>query len=237
MKHSDPSEISHLIEKIDAAGGPALLRASQTLLELAEKESRHVCDINTAKPFLERWYGTKPGIFWLVWQVVSLRGRAAVIWSSTPLRKLLLLPAEEFIQLGIMADNKDQVGEIFDLLRNYFEIQTAVVDDQEKKEIVRQLWEGRQGIPRLISDAWLKKSPVELRPEIGAKLNWLRSYIQAALERLPSQVDATHRADVYVELPDALDLTVPGLRHRAGVRKQAAHELLLLIKGRIVETS
>ena len=228
-------DVHRLLEQVSDAQGQRLLDLVQQLLALAEKEIRNVGDRALVKLFLDKWYGTSPGIFWIVWDRLSGRGRPAVAWSREPLRKLLLLPVNDFVQLGLIGTAAGQsVDESFNLLRFYFDTQLARADDVQKLEIIKQLWQGREGARRVITENWLNKAPVNVKPLIGSRLNDIRSYIAKALgdaeervlsgaqvirpEPLRVRLSAVSPTVTISEAPEEVDLTLPGLAARRGAR-------------------
>ncbi len=85
-------------------------------------------------------------------------------------------------------------------------------------EQFRLEWLGRkQGRLKTVSDAWLKTAPAEARKGIGQRFNLLKTRVEELLDRA-----ANASGSMAVAPSDAIDITLPGTRHRPG----AEHPLI-----------
>jgi len=114
-------------------------------------------------------------------------------------------------QLGV--HSPDELAALFSSLRQAFDAEVARAASPDAWKELRDRWLGRKrGLLTHAKDNWLLTASTQLKPEAGKQLNALRGHVEAALEERQKQLEA---AGVSAE---ALDLTLPGLQHRAGVR-------------------
>ena len=94
--------------------------------------------------------------------------------------------------------------------------------DPEQWEALRVRWLGRkQGIVSSITDNWLRQAPVDLKREVGQRLNALREEAERATkERAAVTLEAaiSFGAQLDAQLIRGLDITLPGNRRAVGVR-------------------
>ncbi len=116
-------------------------------------------------------------------------------------------------QLGVRSP--DQLAALFAELKAGFDKEAAQASTPDGWKELRDRWLGRKrGLLTHAKDNWLLTAGAALKPEAGKQLNALRAHVEAGLEERRKQVEAGGAA------PEAsgLDLTLPGLQHRAGVR-------------------
>ncbi|HVC90038.1 MAG TPA: phenylalanine--tRNA ligase subunit alpha [Acidobacteriaceae bacterium] len=104
------------------------------------------------------------------------------------------------------------LGTAFQALRAEVTEEVAGLRTPEDLEQFRLRWLGRkQGRLKLISDAWLKTAPAEVRKPLGQHFNQLKQQIELALEAGPAGAHST------VSDFNAIDITLPGIRPALGV--------------------
>jgi phenylalanyl-tRNA synthetase alpha chain len=104
---------------------------------------------------------------------------------------------------------------LFAELKSRFDTEAAQTGTPDAWKELRDHWLGRKrGLLTHAKDNWLLAAGAELKPEAGKQLNALRAHVEAALEERRKQVEAGGA----VRAAEALDLTLPGLQHRAGIR-------------------
>ncbi|MFY9583354.1 MAG: phenylalanine--tRNA ligase subunit alpha [Candidatus Acidiferrales bacterium] len=209
------TQIDHLVEELRNAKDARLLQISQELLEKARGEVRDIY-LNEYAPFLNKWFGGHDGIFWRAWNRISGRGKEAVVWSKRPLRELLLLPAEQIINLGFLSSEPDDIAEKFSALRQYFQTQAAIADDEEKFKLITLVWTSREGVLSKIRENWLERADPKLRPELGRNFNTLTAEIRSALANARAQMEIT--AERTALQRQHLDLSLPGVERPIGSR-------------------
>ena len=102
------------------------------------------------------------------------------------------------------------------------EVQASAAEAAGDAEAFRLHWLGRkQGRLKLVSDAWLKSAPPDVRKPLGIRFNQLKQKIEAVLDS-PAAAPAS-------TLPP-LDVTLPGIVRHPGI----AHPLLTTMD-RVVE--
>src|SRR5712692_8257285 len=209
------TQIDHLLEELRNAKDARLLQISQELLEKARGEVRDIYT-NEYAPFLNKWFGGHDGIFWRAWNRISARGKEAVVWSKRPLRELLLLPAEHIINLGFLSSEPDDIAEKFSALRQFFQTQAAIADDEEKFKLITLVWTSREGVLSKIRENWLERADPKLRPELGRNFNTLTAEIRSALANARAQMEIT--AERTALQRQHLDLSLPGVERPIGSR-------------------
>ncbi|MGH9778022.1 MAG: phenylalanine--tRNA ligase subunit alpha, partial [Candidatus Acidiferrales bacterium] len=132
-------------------------------------------------------------------------------------------------QLGVRSP--DQLALLFTELQHSFDRELSVVETDDQWEALRVRWVGRKsGVVNAAKDNWLLKSPSELRREAGKQLNDLKTHVESGLETRRKKglikesaataagTSRTSASPQVVRATETPDVTLPGLRHRAGVR-------------------
>ncbi len=119
--------------------------------------------------------------------------------------------AKTLEQLGVRSP--EALASLFAELKSSFDAEVAQAATPDAWRELRDTWLGRKrGHLTHAKDNWLLSASAPLKPEAGKQLNALRAHVEAALEERRKQVEAGGAA------AEALDLTLPGLQRRAGVR-------------------
>src|SRR5580658_4214687 len=154
MKIGD-EDVQNLISQIATSRGADALGPWLQLLDLAGRDLENYKRENDFHRFLVRWYGKSPGIFWQIWNRISETGRDTLVWSKEPARRLLLLPVEHVAALGLLSTSAENVVSNFSELRSYFDTMAEVASDDERVRLLKQLWQGREGVSKKIRESWL----------------------------------------------------------------------------------
>jgi phenylalanyl-tRNA synthetase alpha chain len=110
-----------------------------------------------------------------------------------------------------------ELDSAFAAISREVESSAAALETPESVEAFRLQWLGRkQGRLKAVSDAWLKSAPVEAKKLIGQRFNTLKAEIEQRLEHAGTS-SGTSALDA-----EAIDITLPGTRHRLG----AEHPLI-----------
>ncbi len=116
-------------------------------------------------------------------------------------------------QLGVRSN--DELAALFASLRQAFDAEIARAANPDAWKELRDHWLGRKrGLLTHAKDNWLLSVGAELKPEVGKQLNALRAHVEETLKK--TQHELSYGVDAI--LAEALDLTLPGLQHRAGIR-------------------
>jgi phenylalanyl-tRNA synthetase alpha chain len=122
------------------------------------------------------------------------------------------------VHLGIT--RPEELAALFADLRGSFDNACAAVHDEASWKPLRDRWLGRKsGILSLVTENWLKKSPVTLRAAVGQEFNDLRKYVEGRLERFRSEVESS--AEAWAQTKERVDLSLPGV-----IRPVGSHHLI-----------
>jgi phenylalanyl-tRNA synthetase alpha chain len=165
------------------AAASDLLDLAKQSLDLYEKQGRWV-------DWVKEWFGQEQSIFWRAWKNIQRPGKADAIWGMRPLRELLLFPAEQAIQLGLLSATSVDVLDRYVDLRAYFDSQAAFSIDQERLKVIQLLWQSREGILSRLSENWLKRAKPHLKRTIGQSFNKLKSHIETTLESRRAAIES-----------------------------------------------
>jgi phenylalanyl-tRNA synthetase alpha chain len=112
------------------------------------------------------------------------------------------------------AATPEKVAAPFAELGAAFDAELARTASPQTWKELRDRWLGRKrGLLTLAKDHWLLPASAALKPEAGKQLNALRARFEAALEAKRRALEAAGSGEA-----GALDLTLPGLAVRRGVR-------------------
>ncbi|MCI0403482.1 MAG: phenylalanine--tRNA ligase subunit alpha, partial [Acidobacteria bacterium] len=115
-------------------------------------------------------------------------------------------------ELGVRSP--DQLALLFAELKTAFDREVAQAATPDAWKELRDRWLGRKrGLLTHAKNNWLLSAAAALKPEVGKQINALRAHVEVALENRRKQVESGAATAA-----EALDLTLPGRRHRAGVR-------------------
>ena len=223
MKIGD-EDVQNLISQIATSRGADALGPWLQLLDLAGRDLENYKRENDFHRFLARWYGTTPGIFWQIWNRISETGRDTFVWSKEPVRRLLLLPVEHVVALGLLSTSAENIASNFGELRAYFDTMAEAASDDERVRLLKQLWQGREGVSKKIRENWLVPTG-NFRPVFGKGFNEFTTYLKTRLTELESGPSAR---DAKVG-QGQFDLSLPGIERAIGTRhliRQTYDELL-----------
>jgi len=107
--------------------------------------------------------------------------------------------------------------------------EAASAKNEADWKIFRDRWMARKnGVLTEINDLWLKAAPKEAKREVGQRVNELKATVTQTVDKSrPGTATAVSRADLSVKAslgtvvataagPDALDITLPGIRRPLG---------------------
>ena len=116
-------------------------------------------------------------------------------------------------QLGVHSPG--DLAALFAELKSGFDNEVAQASTPDAWKELRDRWLGRKrGLMTYAKDHWLLSASAALKPEAGKQLNALRAHVEETLKKTLREVSYS----VDAILAESLDLTLPGLQHRAGVR-------------------
>src|SRR5713226_7059224 len=183
-----PGEIEQLIRSLEALKGVDLLNTTRQIADRAEAEAKDHWGPESSGAFIARWFGNDPGLFWLIFNQLEVKAPSEAVWASFAVRKLLKIPAERIISWGMWTDSPDQA---FDSLLDYLQTVIGRADNPLRLGAVKNLWDSRsEGVRADISNNWLKKAPLKIKPTVGRCFNALSGTIDAQLENQRKVVEA-----------------------------------------------
>jgi phenylalanyl-tRNA synthetase alpha chain len=126
--------------------------------------------------------------------------------------------SQSLAALGITSANELQG--LFAEVRQLFDNQISLAAQQVLWKEYRDMWVGRKsGFLTLITDNWLKPSPVELKRVVGSEFQKLKSHVEAKLEEKRLEVEAVYETTTAAK--DRIDLSLPGV-----IRPIGSHHLI-----------
>ncbi|HEV3374276.1 MAG TPA: phenylalanine--tRNA ligase subunit alpha [Candidatus Acidoferrum sp.] len=204
-----------LISDLEKLSGLQLQHFVIELSEKARAEAQLSYSNEQQDQFLQKWYGREPGLAWIVFDRTYAKDRSAAAWARYGLQNLFKVPADLYINYGILAEDPE---EAFDHLRAFLKTLIARANHPERFAAVRSLWESRnQGIKTAIREHLLKNAKSDIKPRVGQYFNQLSSQIEELLAQtqLITETDGAEEAALAKE---RVDLSLPGVIRPIGSR-------------------
>ncbi len=128
---------------------------------------------------------------------------------STPDTKV----SQTLAALGV--HSAEQVNSLFAELLTRFDLEAAVVKEEDSWKTLRDAWLGRKsGVFTLVTDNWLKPATPELKRAVGAALNQLRGHVDVLIEARHAAIEGG--AETAAAAGQRIDLSLPGVIHPVG---------------------